>query len=262
MFIFISGAVLLIVFGANTHALIPFYAVGVLVSFTISQFGMFIKWIRMKENGWKHKCIINGVGALVTFVGSIVVFAVKFTSGAWALVIVIPLITLFMSYTHRHYVKFDKAVSVDGYDYQYKESKSRDDLPCIVLIHNVSKASLKTFDYAKDISSNITALHISTTPRNTEKLQRQWEEYGITVPLTVIPTQYREILRPLDRYISEREAQLKKGQNLTVVLTKFIGSKWHDKIFHNQTTFFIESKLGKHKNVATVLVPYLYDIKE
>ncbi|MDR0373680.1 MAG: APC family permease [Nitrososphaerota archaeon] len=262
MFIFISGVVLLIVFGANTHALIPFYAVGVLVSFTISQFGMFLKWIKMKEKGWKYKCLINGVGASVTFVSSIVVFAVKFMSGAWALAIVIPVIMLFMLYTHRHYVKFDNAVSIDGYDYQYKKSKSRYTLPCIVLIHNISRASLKTFDYAKDISSNITALHISTTPEHTEKLQRQWEEYGITVPLTIIPTPYREILRPLDRYISEREAQLKKGQNLTVVLTKFIGRRWHDKIFHNQTTFFIESTLSKHKNVATVLVPYLYDIKK
>ena len=262
MFIFISGALLLIAFSADTHALIPFYAVGVLVSFTISQFGMFIKWIKMKEKGWKYKCIINGAGAFVTFVGSIVVFAMKFISGAWVLAIVLPLIMFFMSYTHKYYMKFDKAVSIKDYDYQYKASKSRDKLPCIVLIHKINKASLKTFDYAKDISSNITALHISTTPKHTEQLQQQWDDYGITVPLKIISAPYREILLPLDQYISEREAQLKKGQNLTVVLTKFIGNRWQDRIFHNQTTFFIANKLGKHKNVATVLVPYLYNVKE
>jgi uncharacterized membrane protein len=262
VFIFIAGALLLLIFKADTHALIPFYAVGVLVSFTISQAGMFIKWLKIKEPGWQYKCIINGFGAFVTFVGSIVVFVMKFTSGAWVLVIIIPLIMLFMSYTHRHYIKFGKAISTEGYDYHYIKSQSRDKLPCIVLIHNMSRAALKTFDYAKDISSDITALHISTTPSHTELLKKQWEELKIGLPLTIIPAPYRNVLQPLQRYISEREATLSKGQNLTVVLTKFVGSGWRDQIFHNQTTFFIESILGKHKNVATVLVPYLYSIKD
>lgn len=261
IFIFISGALLLLIFKADTHALIPFYAVGVLVSFTISQFGMFIKWIKEKEKGWKYKCIINGVGAFVTFIGSIVVFLMKFSSGAWALIIIIPLIMLFMSYTHRHYYRLNKVISTEGYEYQYKESKSRDKLPCIVLIHNMNKAMLKTFDYAKDISSDITALHISTTPEHTEKLKKQWEGFHITVPLTVIPAPFRDIISPLEQYISERESELAKGKNLTVVLTKFVGGGWRDKIFHNQTAFFIMSKLGKHKNVATVLVPFIYGVK-
>jgi len=261
MFIFVSSALLLLIFGADTHALIPFYAVGVLVSFTISQFGMFVKWIRLKEKGWQYKCIINGVGALVTFVGSIVVFAMKFAGGAWALAIVIPLIMLFMSYTHTHYFKFNRAISMEGYEYHYKESKSRDRLPCIALIHNLSRASLKTFDYAKEVSSDITALHISTTPEHTETLRRQWEELHIAVPLTVISAPYRDIIPPLDQYISEREARLGHGQYLTVVLTKFVGDGWRNKMFHNQTTFFIASKLSRHRKTATVLVPYLYSTK-
>lgn len=258
MFILIVSGLLLIIFKADTHALIPFYAVGVLVSFTISQAGMFVKWVREKEKGWRYKCIINGVGALVTLVGSIVVFAMKFTDGAWALLVVIPVIVMFMSYTYRHYAKLGQAISMEGYTYHYKESKSGDKLPCVVLIHNMNKAALKTFDYAKELSSDITALHISTTPAHTQQLQKQWEELGISVPLVVIPTPYRDILQPLEQYISEREKMLQKGQNLTVVLTKFIGNGLKDKIFHNQTTFFIESRLGKHKNVVTVLVPYLY----
>lgn len=257
MFIFITGAVLLLVFRANTHALIPFYAVGVLVSFTISQAGMFVNWIKLKEKGWQYKCVINGFGALVTFIGSIVVFAMKFSDGAWALIIVIPLVMFFMSFTHRYYLEFGKAISSEGYDYHYTESKSRDKLPCVVLIHNMSKAALKTFDYAKDISSDITVLHVSSTPEHTEQLKKEWEELGIGVPLTIIPAPYRDILQPLNQYISERESELGKGQNLTVVLTKFVGGGWRDKIFHNQTAFFIESKLGRHRNVITVLVPYL-----
>jgi len=262
MFIFIAGALLLIAFKADIHALIPFYAVGVLISFTISQSGMFIKWTKLKEQGWRYKCLINGIGAIVTFIGMVVVFVMKFSGGAWVLAIVIPLIMLFMLYTHRHYTYFGKAISIEGYDYHYEESKSRDMLPCVVLIHNMNKASLKTFDYAKDISSNIVALHISTTPDHTKELKRQWEEFKITVPLTIIPTPYRDILQPLDQYIADRESKLLHGQRLTVVLTKFIGSGWQDRIFHNQTSYFIESKLVKHKNVVTVLVPYLYRAKD
>ena len=261
MFIYIAGGLLLLIFGADTHELIPFYAVGVLVSFTISQFGMFVKWIKTKEKSWQYKCIINGFGAFVTFVGSIVVFVMKFRGGAWALAIVIPLIMFFMNYTHRYYSQFTREISIEGYDYLYKESKSRDKLPCIVLIHNMNKATLKTFDYAKDISSDITALHISTTPAHTELLKKQWEDLKIGVPLTILPTPYRNIFQPLDQYVSERESTLAKGQNLTVILTKFVGNDWRNRIFHNQTTFFIEGKLGKHKNVCTVLVPYLYSTK-
>ena len=261
MFIFIFGAILLLVFGADTHALIPFYAVGVLVSFTISQFGMFIKWIKIKEKGWQYKCIINGVGAFVTFIGSVVVFAMKFLSGAWVLIIVIPLIMLFMAYTHNYYWKFNKAISSEGLDYHYEASKSRDTLPCIVLIHNMNKASLKTLEYAQNISSNITALHISTTPEHTEKLKKEWQDFKIGVPLNIISAPYRDILLPLDKYISEYESKLEKKQNLTVVLTKFVGNGWHNNLFHNQTTFFILGKLDKHRNVATLVVPYIYDIK-
>ena len=261
MFIFITGAILLIAFRADIHALIPFYAVGVLISFTISQSGMFIKWTKLKEPGWRYKCLINGIGAVVTFIGMIVVFVMKFSGGAWALAIVIPLIMLFMLYTHRHYVYFGEAINIEGYNYHYKESQSKDTLPCVVLIHNMNRASLKTLDYAKDISSNLVALHFSSAQEQTEELKKQWEEFKITVPLTVIPAPYRDILLPLDQYITSREVQLAHGQRLTVVLTKFIGGGWRDNIFHNQTSFFIESKLVKHKDVVTVLVPYLYRVK-
>jgi len=262
MFIFIIGSILLIAFKADTHALIPYYAVGVLVSFTISQGGMFLKWIKLKENGWQYKCLINGFGALVTFVSTLVVFIMKFVSGSWVLAIIIPLIILFMTYTHRHYARFIKALSMDGYDYHYVPSQSHDRLPCVVLIHNMNQAALKTFDYAKEISSDITALHISTTPRHTESLKEFWEKYKIDVPLTIIQAPYRDILTPLDQYISERESMLKSGEYLTVVLTKFVGNGWRDRIFHNQTSFFIASKLDDHKYVTTVLVPYQYNTKE
>ncbi len=258
LFIFIAGALLLAIFKADTHRLIPFYAVGVFVSFTISQAGMFVKWVKNKEKGWHYKSLINGFGALITFVGTIVVFVTKFTHGAWMLLVAIPVIMYFMAYTHKHYFRFRQELRSDCSEYRYTASTSKDKLPCVVLIHNMNMAALKTFDYAKDISSDVTALHISTTAEHTQQLQQQWEALGIGIPLTVIPAPYRDVLQPLDDYVTQRVKTLQKGQHLTVVLTKFVGNGWKDQMFHNQTTYFIESKLGKHKKVVTVRVPYLY----
>ena len=264
IFIFIAASVLLLIFNADTHKLIPFYSVGVFVSFTISQAGMFLKWLKLKGKGWQYKSLVNGIGALVTLVGTVVVFVTKFTQGAWILAIAIPLITLFMAITNRHYTFLEKKLSIEGYEYRYTESKSGAKLPCIVLVHSMNKAMLKTFDYAKDVSSSVTALHISTTPAHTLKLEQQWKQFEIGIPLTVITTPYRDILAPLKAYVSQREKELKKGEKLTVVLTKFVGNGWRDAMFHNQTAYFIEKELGKHNKIITALVPYIYkkDVQE
>lgn len=259
MFIFVVSSLLVIAFDADTHRLIPFYSVGVFVSFTISQFGMFVKWMRSKEPGWQYKSFINGFGAVVTFVGSIVVFTTKFTHGAWALLIITPLLMWFMSETHKHYFRFLKGISILGYNYQYKPSTSNNTFPCIVMINKMNRAALKTFDYANKISSNVTALHISVSSTETERLKRQWQDLKIGVPLTVIYTPYRDITTPIEEYVSARESELKEGENLTIVLTRISGNGWKDAIFHNQTTFFIEKELRKHENIATILVPYFYN---
>lgn len=262
MFIFIVSAILLTVFQADTHKLIPFYAVGVFVSFTISQSGMLIQWIRTKGAGWHYKSLINGIGAFLSFVGTIVVFATKFSHGAWALLVAIPLIMWFMHVTHNHYKRFYGAISSEGYAYHYTASKSQNTLPVIVLIHNMNKAALKTLDYAKDISSTIIALHISTTRGHTQTLQAQWENYEIDIPLTIIDAPFRDIRPPLNEFIQAQYAKMERGQKLTVVLTKFIGSGWRDSIFHNQTAFFIQRVLDKQKYVVSASVPYLYHSKE
>lgn len=262
VFIFAVSSVLLIAFGADTHKLIPFYSVGVFVSFTISQFGMFVKWLKSKSPGWRHKSIINGVGALVTFIGSIVVFTTKFAHGSWALLVIAPLLMLFMDYTHKHYLRFLKGISVLGYDYKYKENVSSDVFPCVVLVNKINMAALKTLDYANKITSNITALHISVSKEDTERLQKQWENLKIGIPLTVIYTPYRDIVTPIREYVSRISSELPEGENLTVVLTRISGSGLLNKLYHNQTTFFIEKELRKYENVATILVPYFYNKSE
>jgi len=259
MFIFFAAGLLIIAFNADTHRLIPFYAVGVFLSFTLSQAGIFMRWIREKKPGWQYKSVINGVGALVTCVGTVVVFMTKFLEGAWLLLLVVPAIMWFMEETRRHYERFFRALSLDGYTYRYQSGHGGDKLPCIVLIHTLNRAALKTLGCALEISSDVTPVHISTTPRHTEKLLKEWADLGIPIPLMVLSAPYRQILPPLEEYLTRREAAIGKGQTLMVVLTKFVGSGWRDAIYHNQTTFFLERSLVRHRNIATVLVPYLYN---
>lgn len=261
MFLCVVSGLLLIIFDADTNRAIPFYAVGVFISFTLAQSGMFSKWVREKEKGWQYKSLINGIGAIVTFVGTIVIFSSKFLAGAWMLLIAMPLIAFFMSFTHRHYQELKDANSLEGYEYHNKPGITDNAPPFIVLIHTLDRATLKTLNYAKNMSSDITALHICTTPRHTQVLKEQWVELGIDITLSVIDAPYRDVLTPLDLYITEREEKLEKDQELTVVLTKYVECDWWEFIFHNQTTLFIEHELGKHNNVATILVPYLYQQK-
>lgn len=258
MFISFITLLLVICFKADTHRLIPFYSVGVFVSFTLSQAGIFTRWLKNKEKGWQYKAAINGFGAIVTLVGTVVVFSTKFMDGAWMLLVAIPAIMIFMGVTKRHYEMFANEISLEGYHYKYVKSQSNSDMPCIVLIHNVNRAMLKTFEYAGQVFSDITVVHIFSDINRARKVEEQWEQLGIDIPLTILEAPDRDVIQTLNEYITKRESEIKDDQSLTVVLTKFVGNGWRDALFHNQTAFFIENKLEKHWRVVTVLIPYLY----
>lgn len=260
IFLLIVAGILLIVFDSDTHKLIPFYAVGVFISFTMSQSGMFLKWIRLKEKGWQYKMFINGLGAVITFISLIVVFSFKFKEGAWALAIVIPTLMFVMSRIKRHYSKVGNQLAVaDNVEQIFHKDLKPNNTPCIILIRNVNKASIKTLNYAKTISSNLTALHISDNDESTIPIQEQWEKLNSDIRLDIIKAPYRDVITPLDEYLSKMESELPNDQKLTVIMTKFVEKTQSLRLLHNQTTYFLESRLSKHKDIITVLVPYIYD---
>ena len=258
MFIFIATGFLLIVFKADTHYLIPLYAVGVFLSFTLSQGGMVLKWLRSKSAGWKHKLFINGIGAVMTATGTIIVFSMKFTQGAWILAVVIPVICALMHRTHRHYEFMGNQLKVDDFSRYYHKSTSTDTNLCIVLTSSMSRSVLKLLNYANLMTSNVVALHISTDDKQTEQLVEKWNKTGIDIPLEIIKAPYRDIIEPMDEYISKQEELLEPGNTISVAMIRFVEEHWYDNILHNQTAYLIERRLRTHKNVATVVVPYIY----
>ncbi len=261
IFILVAAGLLLVIFKADTHHLIPLYAVGVFMSFTLSQAGMVTKWFRNKGEGWKHKMLINGIGTLMTAAGTVIVFLTKFTQGSWILAVVIPIICLLMYRVHKHYSFIREQLKADDFMEHYHRSVSNDKNLCIVLASSMSRSVLKSLNYANLMTSNVVALHISADDKQSERLKEQWERTGVDVPLKIIKAPYRDILEPLENYISGQEANLAPGDTISVVLVRFVQERWFDNALHNQTTYFIEKKLRKHKNVATVIVPYIYSAK-
>jgi hypothetical protein len=258
MFIFVAAGLLIWRFRADTHSLIPLYTIGVFVSFTLSQYGMFRRWIRTKDKGWHYKMWINGFGALMTLVGTCVVIYNKFLGGAWMVIIAIPIIMMIMVYINKHYGFVGKQLELKKFFPYYDHTKVRTS-QCIVLVQTINKSILKSLNYANSISDNITALHVCRHPQHAEELRKQWESLHIPVKLEIVLTPYQDIIKPFDEYICEREARLDHGENLSVIIVKFVSDHWYDSILHNQTTYFMERILSKHKNVSSIIMPFHYN---
>lgn len=258
MFIFVLTGLLLIAFQAETHLLIPLYAIGVFISFTLSQSGMVLRWLRVKGKGYWYKLLINGLGALMTGTGAVIVFITRISQGTWVLLIIIPILVYMMNRIKKHYVFVGSQLKIDNFMAHYHKSVSTDKNLCIVLVGGINRSMLKVLNYANLMTSNVVAVNICTDEKQGEELKAKWEAIGLDVPLEIIMSPYREIVEPLEEYITEKEKDLKPGETISVVMARFMEKWWYDNVLHNQTTYFIMQTLRKHRNVATVLVPYIY----
>ncbi len=259
LFIFITSSLLIIGFQSDTHLLIPLYSVGVFVSFTIAQFGIFKKWLKTKGKGWHYKSLINGFGTLVTLVVSVIVFVTKFKDGAWILAIATPALMIIMNTIHRHYEKVRKELILDDF-FPYYNKDAVTSTQCILMVHDINKPFLKALNYANSISNNITALHVCRHPEHAAALRKQWDDLTIPIELKIIETPYRDVVKPVDDYLWQREKELKHGENISVIILKFITKHWYDNILHNQTAYFFTHNFTKHKNISTIIVPFHYEL--
>ena len=258
MFICIVAGLLIIGFGADTHRMIPLYTIGVFISFTLCQYGMVRFWLRTKEKGWKYKIWINGLGAFMTFVDTCVIIYNKFIEGAWMIIVSIPILMAFMIYVKRHYTYVGKQLELKDF-HPYHGDAAAGSSQCIVLMQSINKSLLKSLNYAKSISNSTTALHICRHPEYAAELRRQWDGLQIPIPLEIVLTPYRDIMKPFDDYIWAREAKLKHGEFISVIIVKFVTDHWYDNILHSQTTYFFEKLLSKHRNVTATIMPFHYN---
>jgi amino acid transporter len=297
----IFASILVIAFGGDTSRLIPLYAVGVFLSFTLSQSGMVRHWLKeraqsAKRNGnkrrgedihytqstvdaeplpdagleasdqrgstfvtdevtdsshWKKSIVINAMGATATFIVLCVFIATKFIHGAWIVVVVVPLLVFMFRAIHKHYVGVAKQLSTEGLE-ELRPIKHA----VIVPISGIHRGVVAALQYAKSIAPDrVQAVYVDFDEEATAKLREKWERWGAGVKLVVLPSPYRELTRPLLRYIARLE---RKNSNdvVTVLLPEFVPAKWWQHLLHNQSSLMLKGALLFKEGVIVISVPY------
>lgn len=268
-----AAAILLIfVFQANVTRLIPLYAIGVFLSFTLSQSGMAHRWYKTgklkageetKERGsmlkhdprWWIKMIINGLGAAVTLVVTLVFSITKFTSGAYIVLILIPLLVFVFLAIHRHYKSIAKKLSLDHYGAPPHLSRNR----VILAVAGVHRGTLAALRYARTLSDDITAVHVSIDPSEAEKLKEKWETWGDGIRLVILESPYRLFIEPMLEYIEDIDSQRQPNDIITVVVPQFVTTNLVTNMLHMRTADTLRHVLLNRRGIVINEVPYQVD---
>jgi amino acid transporter len=248
---------LIVIFKASVTKLIGLYAVGVFISFTLSQAGMFVRWLRLKEKGWYYKATINGIGAIVTFITVLVIGNTKFFMGAWIVVVAIPILMMIFMKIKRHYLAVAEQLRLKPEELETLDlSKSVYRNHVIVPIESVNKASIRALRYAKTISDNIVAFNIATNEEVERRFKEKWNLLHTNIPLIVKYSPYRKVVEPLLDFIeSYEEHNYQRGDMITVILPQFSVHHWWQFVLHNQSRLFIMRNLLKHKHIVIATIP-------
>ncbi len=252
IFLGVVAALLIVAFGAREQSLLPLYAVGVFMSFTISQIGMVQRWRKLQTPRWQLSASINAFGALITGLVLVILAGTKFREGAWAILMLIPLMVVVLKRINSHYL--DVAEQLSLADARPPIAVRRH--TALVLVSGVHRGVIPAVQYALSLApDNVTAVYVDLDEAATAKMRKKWEQWGSGVPLVVLPSPYRSLIRPLLQYIDEIDKQY-DDDVLTVVLPEFVPSKWWQYALHNQTGFQLKTALFFSKNKCVLSVPY------
>jgi len=266
----IIASLLIISFQASVTRLIPLYAIGVFLSFTLSQAGMARRWwkighlppgVEIKERGstiryeknWQFKMVVNGFGSLCTAVVMCVFAVTKFEDGAYIVLFLMPLLIGLFSMIHRHYSGVASRLSLEHYGEPPPYTGRH---RVIVPVSNVHQGTLAALRYAHMLSDDVTAVHVSMDPDETEKVQRKWQTWGKSTRLVVVASPYRLFLEPLLGYIEEIIATRQSNETITIVVPQFVPSKRIFNALHMQTADMLRKELLSKPGVVITDVPY------
>lgn len=245
------SCLLIVFFRGDTHALIPLYAVGVFLSFSLAQAGMVRRWLNKKGPHWRKKLVVNGVGAITTAVATVILASTKFLHGAWIVIVLIPLLILMFRSIRSHYQAVSAQVTL--------ERGQRPPLPrrntIVIPIGGVNRAVVRAVDYARSRTGDIRAVLIDIDKEETAKIQIQWAQWGCGVHLVVIPSPYRSVMSSLLEYI---EDQLRKDPDgwVTVIIPEILPAHWWQNILHNQRALMLKAALLFKDRVILTDVPF------
>ena len=263
------ASLLIVVFQASVTELIPLYCIGVFISFTLSQAGMARRWHKVgrlaageerKERGsvlkpdrrWRAKMIVNGVGAVITALVTLIFATTKFTSGAWVVLIVIPSLVVFFYAIHRHYLRLARALSLDAFGPPVRVDRHR----VILAVSGVHRGTVAGLHYARSLSEDVTAVYVATDPEAATAVQEKWGYWGAGVRLVILDSPYRLLIEPLVGYVRELAARRQPNEVMTIVVPQFVPEQgWHN-VLHAQTAIMLRFALLFQPGVVITSVPY------
>jgi len=247
------ASILIVVFDAREHNLLPLYAVGVFVSFTLSQSGMVVHWLRERQKpdfvpdrSWLLKIALNAFGALCTFIVMLILMVTKFAEGAWLVMLAIPVLMWGFTQIHRHYNAVADSLTLDGLQPGplLDTHPDRSKVPVVVLMNSLNRCSLQALEYALRISQNVRVCSIGVDDESVMRLRERWQEWQLAhIPLDVIASPYREIGQPLICYLHDRDCTHPEQVPTMVVLPQFVVRNWWENYLHNQTSQSIRDAL-------------------
>jgi amino acid transporter len=245
----VFSSLLLFVFQGDVERLIPLYAIGVFLAFTLSQAGMVVRWLKRREPGWKHGLPLNAVGMTMTFVVFLVTAGSKLPESLIILIIVPSAVALFLA-IHRHYV--------DARDQRTTEIPTEPGKihpVCIVPVDQINNVAFQSLAMARSLSDQVIAVHVCFDPDHMALLRARWDAWGNHVPLVIVESPYRSILRPLLHYIDAIDKQITEG-TLVVVLPELVATRWWHQLLHNQFPLRVKAALLFRPGTVVVSVPY------
>jgi len=245
-----AAAALIAIFHGETHALIPLYAVGVFISFTLSQASMVRRWLVRREEGWWWRWWFSAIGAVVTGVVMLVIGATKFTHGAWIVVLLIPILIAAFLTVRAHYSDVATQLSLEDYGGPPPVQNL-----VLVLVGDLHRGVSAALRYAQALSPSARAVYVELDPERTRRLEERWIKWGLGVPLVVLTSPYRSLLTPVLDYVDHFLA-MGPQHVVTIVLPEFIPARWWQHLLHNQTALLIKGALLFRRRVVVVDVPF------
>lgn len=252
------SVLLLIVFGGETSRLIPLYAIGVFTSFTLSQAGMVVHWWRNREQGWHWSMAVNGLGAVTTFVVLIVIAIAKFSSGAWIVLVLVPLLVAYFEWVKHAYVRAAARVALpddEELEFSYRSHNAMHN-HVVLLFATIDRRLVRAVQYARSIKADvIEGLFIDVTSDRAAQIREEWERLELGYKLTVIESPYREIVDPIRDYICSIPRPT-HDHVVTVILPEFVPETRVEYMLHDQTSFWIKNALFQLPGVILAEIPY------
>jgi amino acid transporter len=252
--IFILGffaCLLLVIFHGDTHALIPLYAIGVFVSFTLSQAGMVKRWLVKRGLHWRKKLVVNGIGAITTGVATVIIATTKFVQGAWIVFLLVAILIMMFRGIRSHYKAVAEQVALTR---DTRPPRPRRNL-VIMPIGGVNRSVVRAVDYARSRGGEIRAILVDVDKEETALVEIKWAQWGCGVPLVVLPSPYRSILGSILDYIEDLQ-QKDPDCWITVVIPEILPARWWQNILHNQRALLLKGALLFKDRVVLTDVPY------